>query len=233
MDFSFLQYKVATGEEQTYFDWILSGSGYTVGVSLSAFIVAMALGITIGALRTTTGLKAKLANAFFETVRSVPFIALLFINFYVLPYAIAPSWIKTADPSTVIFTVGILSLGVFMSSRIAAQVYAGIKALPEGQALAAKALGFSQAQAYIRFLIPQALKNITPSLTSEAMNTVKNSAVVSAIGLMDLTKQAQTIIDYTAKPIEAFTCIVLGYLLINWTVLLCMKLIEKRNQKTA
>lgn len=228
MDFSFLQEKVATGENQTYIDWILSGAGYTVAVSLSAFILALVLGITVGALRTTTGINAKLAHAFFEGVRSVPFIALLFINIYVLPVLLAPSWIKTADPTSVILTVGIFSLGIFMSTRIAAQVTAGIKALPEGQALAAKALGFSQAQAYTRFLIPQAMKNIIPSLTSEGMNTVKNSAVISAIGLMDLTKQAQTIIDYTAKPFEAFTCIVLGYLLINWTVLLLMKLIERR-----
>ena len=228
MDYSFLQEKVATGEDQTYFDWILSGATHTVAVSATAFIIALALGILIGALRTTSGVKSKLANGFFELVRSVPFIALLFINFYVLPVLLFPQWIKTADPNTVIFTVGILSLGVFMSSRIASQVYAGIKALPRGQALAAKSLGFSQAQTYTKFLIPQALRNIVPSLTSEAMNTVKNSAVISAIGLLDLTKQAQTIIDYTARPLEAFSCIVLGYLLINGVVLGIMKVVEKK-----
>ena len=62
------------------------------------------------------------------------------------------------------------------------------------------------------------------------MNTVKNSAVISTIGLMDLTKQSQQIIDYTAKPLEAFLCIVIGYLIINATVLMMMKIAEMKTR---
>ena len=230
MDFNFLNEKVMTGEKQTYLDWIISGAGYTVGVSVTAFVLALIIGITVGALRTTTGLKSKLANGYFEVVRSIPFLALLFINFFVLPVTFMPEALKSFDPSTMTLVVGILSLAIFMSARITAQVTAGIQALPPSQAQAAKALGFSQIQSYSKFLIPQALRNIMPSLSSEAMNTVKNSAVVSTIGLMDLTKQAQSIIDYTAKPLEAFTCIVLGYLIINMAVLAVMKFIEMKTR---
>lgn len=230
MDFNFLNERVTTGENQTYLDWIISGAGYTVGVSVTAFVLALIIGITVGSLRTTTGIKAKLANGYFEVVRSIPFLALLFISFFVVPVTFMPEALKNFDPATMTLTVGILSLAIFMSSRIAAQVTAGIQALPKSQAQAAKALGFSQVQTYSRFLIPQALRNILPSLSSEAMNTVKNSAVISTIGLMDLTKQAQSIIDYTAKPFEAFTCIVLGYLIINMAVLGVMKFIEMKTK---
>lgn len=231
MDFSYLTEKVATGENQIYLDWILSGSLLTVTVSALSFALAMILGITIGSLRTTTGKLALFANGYFEVVRSIPFLALLFINFYVFPPLLFPELLKTIHPTTMILCVGILSLGIFMSSRIAAQVYSGIKALPPGQFQAAKALGFTQIQSYTRFLIPQALKNILPSLTSEAMNTVKNSAVISSIGLLDLTRQSLSIIDYTAKPTESFICIALGYLLINMIVLFVMKSIEKMSTK--
>ena len=230
MDFNFLNEMVTTGEKQTYLDWIISGASITVGVSVTAFALALIIGITVGALRTTTGFKSKLANGYFEVIRSIPFLALLFINFFVVPVTFMPESLKTFDPSTMTLVVGILSLAVFMSSRIAAQVAAGIQALPSSQAQAAKALGFTQVQTYSKFLIPQALRNIMPSLSSEAMNTVKNSAVVSTIGLMDLTKQAQSIIDYTAKPLEAFTCIVLGYLVINMAVLAIMKFIEVKTK---
>ncbi|MGJ7553416.1 amino acid ABC transporter permease [Variovorax sp. RB3P1] len=230
MDFNFLNEQVSTGENQTYLDWIISGAAYTVGVSVSAFALALIIGVLIGALRTTTGIKAKLANGYFEVVRSIPFLALLFINFFVVPVTLMPEALKSFDPATMTLVVGIMSLAMFMSSRIAAQVTAGIEALPKSQAQAAKSLGFSQVQTYTRFLIPQALRNIMPSLSSEAMNTVKNSAVISTIGLMDLTKQAQSIIDYTAKPFEAFTCIVLGYLIINMAVLGVMKFIEMKTR---
>lgn len=230
MDFNFLIEKVATGENQTYLDWIISGAGYTVAVSGLAFILALALGILVGSLRTTTGIKKKLADTYFEVVRSVPFLAQVFIGYFVLPVILFPEAVKTMNPDSLIFAVGTLSLGVYMSSRIAAQVTAGIQALPRSQGQAAKALGFNQVQTYSKFLVPQALRNIAPSLTSEAMNTVKNSAVISTIGLLDLTKQAQTIIDYTAKPFEAFACILIGYLIINFSVKGLAYVIEKKTK---
>ncbi len=186
--------------------------------------------MVIGSLRTTTGIKKKLADTYFEVVRSVPFLAQVFIGYFVLPVILFPEAVKTMNPDHLIFTVGTLSLAIYMSSRIAAQVTAGIQALPRSQAAASKALGFNQVQTYIRFLVPQALRNIAPSLTSEAMNTVKNSAVISTIGLLDLTKQAQTIIDYTAKPYEAFLCILIGYLIINFSVKGLAYLIEKKTK---
>lgn len=228
MDFNFLTEQVPTGENELYIDWLIQGATTTIVVSGAALILALIIGILVGSLRTTSGKAKCFANGYFEIVRSIPFVALLFINYYVLPVVLFPEAVKTIDPKTMTYATGILSLAIFMSSRISAQVYAGIKALPPGQFNSAKAMGFTTFQAYTRFFIPQALRNIVPTLTSEAMNTVKNSAVVSAIGLVDLTLQATTIIDYTAKPIEAFICIALGYLAINTTVLMSMRVIEKK-----
>ncbi|QNP48359.1 amino acid ABC transporter permease [Diaphorobacter aerolatus] len=231
MDFNFLKEQVPTGESANYLDWLIQGSTTTVVVSVSAFFMALLIGILVGSLRTTKGKAQCVATGYFEIVRSIPFIALLFINYYVVPVVFFPELVKTADPNTMVYMTGIVSLAIFMSSRISAQVYAGIKALPAGQFQSAKALGFSTFQSYTRFFIPQALRNIVPTLTSEAMNTVKNSAVVSAIGLVDLSLQAQSIIEYTAKPIEAFICIALGYLLINGVVLVIMKTIERATKR--
>ena len=230
MDFNFLSEKVATGENSTYLEWIFSGAMHTVAISFTAFILAMFIGAAVGTLRTTSGLSKRLADTFFETIRSIPFIAQLFIGFFVLPVLFIPETIKTIDPDSVVIFVGTLCLAVFMSARIAAQVTAGLQALPASQMMACKSMGFSQLHTYTMFLLPQALRNIIPTLTSEAMNTVKNSAVISTIGLMDLTKQSQQIIDYTAKPLEAFLCIVIGYLIINATVLMMMKIVEMKTR---
>ena len=228
MNFDFLTEKVSTGENQTYADWLLSGAGYTVGISLVAFILALALGIVVGTLRTTDGWKKRVADIYFEGVRSVPFIAQLFIAYFVVPVVFFPEAVKHIHPTTMTVVTGTLSLAIFMSGRICAQVYAGLQALPKSQLQACKALGFNQVQTYTEFLLPQALRNIVPTLTSEGMNTVKNSAVISTIGLMDLSNQAKSIIDYTARPYEAFACVIGGYLIINFIVLLLMRLIEKQ-----
>lgn len=228
MNYSFLTEKVATGENQTYLDWIISGALYTVSISAVAFLIAMSIGIVLGSFRTTSGFKKKFADGYFEVVRSIPFIAQLFIAYFVLPSVFFPEAIKSIDNQTFVIVVGTISLGIFMSVRIIAQVYAGINALSSGQKMAGLALGFSTFKIYTLFLLPQALRNIMPTITSEAMNTIKNSAVLSTIGLAELTLQSQSIIDYTALPLEAFSCIIVGYLIINYVVLGIMKLIEKK-----
>jgi len=227
MDFKFLSEQVATGENQTYWDWIVSGLAMTATVSVVGFFLAVIIGIVLGSLRTTSGRTKQVADILFEGVRSIPFLAQLFIGYFVLPSLLFPQALKTMNQEHLVLGVGIISLALYMGVRISAQVTAGIQALPASQLQAAKALGFTKVQAYTHFLIPQALRNILPSLTSEAMNTVKNSAVISTIGLVELTKQAGTIIDFTAKPFEAFTIILLGYLLINAVVLGAMKLITR------
>lgn len=230
MDFSFLLDAVITGENTTYLGWILQGMMYTTVISVPAFGLALGLGILIGVLKTTDGMSARLATIYFEGIRSIPFMAQIFLLYFVVPPLFFPEWIKKINPDKFILITGILSLGIFMSGRIAAQVYGGIKALPPSQFLAATSLGFSKTQTYFYFLLPQTLRNILPTLTSEAMNTVKNSAVISTIGLMELSKQAQRIIDFTAKPYEVFICIVLGYAFINMIVLMIMKTIERLSQ---
>ncbi|MGN6670650.1 MAG: amino acid ABC transporter permease [Candidatus Nucleicultricaceae bacterium] len=230
MDFSFLLVPVITGENSTYLGWVLSGMIYTSLVSLSAFFIAVIVGILVGTLKTTTGIKKHLATFFFEVTRAIPLIAQMFIAYFVIPQIFFPEWIKTADPMMFTLWTSIISLGIFMSGRISAQIYGAINALPRSQTQAAKALGFVPFQTYRYFLLPQALRNIVPTLTSEALNTVKNSAVASTIGLFELSKQAQRIIDYTAKPYEAFMCIILGYLIINCIVLVLIKTIDRMTQ---
>lgn len=227
MDYSFLTEKVATGENKTYLDWIISGATYTITISLVAFLIALTVGIVLGSFRTTAGFKKKFADAYFEIIRSIPFIAQLFIAYFVIPSVLFPDAIKNIDNQTFVIVTGTISLGIFMSVRIIAQVYAGINALARGQKMAALALGFTPFKVYTLFLLPQALRNIMPTITSEAMNTIKNSAVLSTIGLAELTLQSQSIIDYTALPLEAFSCIIVGYLIINYIVLGIMKIIER------
>ena len=115
-----------------------------------------------------------------------------------------------------------------MSARVAVQLEAGIGALPRGQKMAATALGLTTAEAYRYVLLPIAFRVILPPLTSEFLNTIKNSAVAITIGLIELTGAARSMQEFSFQVFEAFTAATLMYLLINIIVVAAMRFLERR-----
>ncbi|SAL76875.1 polar amino acid ABC transporter inner membrane subunit [Caballeronia peredens] len=231
MDFSFLTQPVATGENTTYLGWVLAGMENTVGVFLLAITITMVVGIALALLKCSGGIAGRIANVVFETIRAVPLLnQLMIVDFVVVP-TLFPDAVQHWNQATLTFVIGFTTLGVFMGGRVAAHIYGAIQALPASQMRAATTLGFTKWQAYRYFLLPQALKNIMPTLTSEAMNTVKNSSVIGAIGLLELSKQSQQIIDYTSNSYEAFAIVLGCYLAINLCVQLAMKTIDAGTSK--
>ena len=100
--------------------------------------------------------------------------------------------------------------------------------MPKGQKAAGLAMGFTLPQVYRHVLMPMAYRIILPPLTSEFLNIFKNSAVATTIGLIELSRQAQQLVDYTAQPYEAFIAVTVMYLLINVTVMFLMRRLEEK-----
>ena len=94
----------------------------------------------------------------------------------------------------------------------------------------AEAMGFTLPQVYRHVLMPMAYRIIMPPLTSEFLNIFKNSAVATTIGLIELSRQAQQLVDFTAQPYEAFIAVTLLYVMINVTVMYLMRRVEKTVQ---
>lgn len=91
-------------------------------------------------------------------------------------------------------------------------------------------MGFTLPQTYRYVLLPNAYRVIVPPLTSEMLNLVKNSAIASTIGLMDMAAQAGKLLDYSAHAYESFTAITLAYIAINALLMLGMHLLERHLQ---
>ena len=89
-------------------------------------------------------------------------------------------------------------------------------------------MGFTLAQVYRHVLLPMAYRIIVPPLTSEFLNIFKNSAVATTIGLIELSRQAQQLVDFTAQPYEAFIAVTLLYVLINVIVMFLMRHVEQK-----
>ncbi len=221
----------ATGDD-TYFGWMLSGLKMTLGLSLSAWALALLLGAVVGVLRTVPNRwLSGLAAAYVEIFRNVPLLVQLFIWYFVLPELLPESIgnaYKQSNPVLQQFLAAMVCLGLFTSARVAEQIRAGINSLPKGQKNAALALGFTLPQAYRYVMLPMAFRLVVPPLTSEFLNIFKNSAVCSTIGLLELAAQGRQLVDYTAQPYESFIAVTLAYIAINVIVMLLMKQVESR-----
>jgi len=220
------------GGGATYLDWLLAGLQMTVAVSLTGWLIALALGTVVGVLRTVPGRAARaFATGYVEVFRNVPLLVQLFIWYFVAPELLpGGDAIKRLHPVAQQFLAGMLCLGFFTSARVAEQVRAGIGSLPRGQRAAALALGFTLPQAYRHVLLPMAFRIIVPPLTSEFLNIFKNSAVLSTIGLLELAAQGRQLVDYTAQPYESFIAVTLLYMAINVVVMALMRILERRTR---
>lgn len=216
--------------ETTYLWWLLTGLQWTLLLSLSGWAIALVVGGLMGTLRTAPGkLVSFLATCYVEFFRNIPLLVQLFIWYFVVPELLPFGWgltIKQMHPLAQQFLAAVLCLGLFTSARVAEQVRAGILSLPSGQKSAGLALGFTLPQTYRHVILPMAFRIIIPPLTSEFLNTFKNSAVATAIGLIELSRQAQQLVDYTAQPYEAFIAVTVLYMLINVTVMFLMRRLE-------
>ena len=225
----------ASGDGSTYLGWMLSGLQTTVLLSLSAWLIALALGSLMGVLRTVPhkGL-ATLAATYVELFRNVPLLVQLFIWYFVLPellpFGLGDAFKQKLDPVTQQFVSAMVCLGFFTSARVCEQIRAGIGALPRGQKNAGLALGFTLAQTYRHVLLPMALRLVVPPLTSEFLNIFKNSAVCSTIGLLELAAQGRQLVDYTAQPYESFIAVTVLYLAINVVVMSLMRVVENKTR---
>lgn len=221
------------GGDETYLDWLLTGLGWTLAVSLTAWVIALTLGSCIGALRSMPSrLPVMLGNAWVELFRNIPLLVQMFLWFFVMPEFLPRDWslwVKQDMPAKEFLTAA-LCLGLFTSARVAEQVRAGVGSLPRGQRDAALALGLTLPQTYRHVILPQALRIVIPPLTSEFMNVFKNSSVAFAIGVLELTFQARQMQEDSEQGIETFLAVTLLYFICAFAANRGMVLIEARTR---
>jgi polar amino acid transport system permease protein len=189
-----------------YWPLLLQGAWLTVQISAAALIIGYAAGIAVAMIALMPGLLPRLvAGLYIETLRNIPFIILIFIVYYGLPF----SGIRL--PATI---VGTLALALFASAYYAEIVRAAILALPRGQYESARAIGMSPAQAMRYVVAPQILRALVPPSTNMTLTMMKESAVLSSITVPELTYQSLVVQGNTFAPFEVFAAVASIYWLI-------------------
>ena len=225
--------RVPSGEA-TYLTWLLVGLQWTVLLSFASWITALVIGTVLGVFRTAPNRWLRgFATGYVAVFRNIPLLVQLFIWYFVIPELVPErlgDWFKQTNPLAQEFIASWLCLGLFTAARVTEQVRAGINSLGPGQKGAGLAMGLSLRQTYRYVLLPMAFRIILPPLTSEFLNTIKNSAVATTVGLVELSRQAQQLVDYTAQPYEAFIAVTALYLVLNGLVMFFMHMLEQRTR---
>jgi glutamate/aspartate transport system permease protein len=213
----------------TYLQTLYYGLGWTLVTALTAWVIALVLGVIVGTVRTTPLVWAvRLGNAYVELFRNIPLLVQMFLWFFVVPELLPKdvgTWLKQLPNSS--FWTAVVALAFFTSARVAEQVRAGIQSLPRGQMAAGTALGLTLPQTYRYVVLPMALRITLPPLTSEFLNIIKNSSVALTIGLMELTARTRSMQEFSFQVFEAFTAATLIYLAVNGCVVLAMHGVER------
>lgn len=199
-------------------------SGFLVTVQLVAvsFVIAVVVGLVIGALRVTPVRWVRLLGGLYvEFFRNIPLLVLLYISYLGLRRAgieIGP-WVA-----------GTASLGLYTAAYVAETVRSGVFAVGKGQIEAGLSLGFPYRKVLSQIVIPQAVRSVIPPLGSLVIAMIKNSAIIGvALGLaQDLLKEARIINSNTFQTNEVFFWAAVGYLIMTVSATLTVRRLEQR-----
>ncbi len=209
-----------------YGDVLLSGLVTTIVVSLGGFVIANALGAIIALMRLSPAAPLRwIAGLYVDALRAVPLIAALLFGFYVLPMLFG---LRLGAQATGTVVLGIAAAAYF------AEIYrAGINTVPQGQREAALAQGMTPAVAMRRVVLPQAIRRMLPPLTSMTVTLVKDSSLVSILGVTDLIYQANAIAAVNLDPLPVVTLAGLLYAAIALPLTLASNRMHRRFVETA
>jgi polar amino acid transport system permease protein len=172
------------------------GIWVTVRVTTSAAILGFCIAFVIALMRTSALLPLRIAaGAYVEVLRNIPFIILLFIFFYGLPFA------GIRIPERV---AGTIALAMFASAYYAEILRGAMAAVPHGQVEAARAMGFTHPQILRDIIVPQMWKFALPPMAGTTTMAVKESSILSTITVSELTYQGLIVQGMTFAPFEVF-----------------------------
>lgn len=201
-----------------YLPRLLEGLRLTLLIAVFGILIAIVLGVLVCIFSISKQpLLNRIANLYITIIRGIPLMILaLFLYFGV---------IKNALPLLVSAS---LILGLNASAYMAEIFRAGIQAIDYGQMEAARSLGLSYAQTMRKIILPQAVKIMIPSLMNQFITTLKDTAILSAISVNELTMSAKTIIARNYKAFEMYSYAAILYIVLITLLTLLSKYVERR-----
>jgi len=226
---------------------LLQGLFTTIRLTCWSAVIALLLGAAAGLARTSRSLYLRLMGAtYVELCRNLPPLVLVFLCYFFLADQIAPALgiqdalrnapagarsiagllIGRLDQADAFITAA-LTLGLYEGAYVAEIVRGGIRAVDSGQWEAGRALGFGRMELMLCIILPQAVRSMIPPLAGQIISTIKDSAIVSAISIQELTFQGMQLMATTYLTMEVWTCVALLYFMLTFSCSLAAARLER------
>jgi len=181
-----------------------SFGGGTLRLAIPAMVLGSILGVIVGLCRLAR--RAWIyypAVLYVEFFRGVPLVMVIFWFWFLIP--------QITGQRLPEYAVALTAFGVFEAAYLGEIIRAGVQSVPRGQVDAAMAAGLTDGQMMVHVILPQAIRNMIPSLVTQFIVLFKDTSLASIIGMMDLTKAAQTVSQREIRPFEMYLFIAVVY----------------------
>lgn len=208
MDFSFLS---------DYSQFFIDGTKITIGISICTLILGFLVGVIVCMARISRNkIFSILGSIYIEFLRGTP----LLVQIYIIYFGFPTIGIKFPDvgPIPSEYISAIVALSINSSAYIAEILRSGIQSVDKGQMEASRSLGFDYWTSMRLVIIPQALKNVLPALANEFIVLVKESSIVSVIGIQDLMYSADIVKGNTYLAFEPLLVAAMIYFVLTFTL---------------
>lgn len=217
--------------------YFVQGVGITLLVTILALVIGLALGIILALIRSAhdqqqqgrkknpvLGFFNLLARIYLTVIRGTPTMVQLLIMWFVI-------WASARSTTKNMVICAVLTFGINSGAYVAEIIRSGIMSIDAGQMEAGRSLGLSYATTMKSVIIPQAFKNVLPALGNELITLLKETSIVTVIGLKDLTKGAMIIQGKTYQAIVPFLAIAVIYLAMVMILTTVLGKVERRMRK--
>ncbi|HET8596979.1 MAG TPA: amino acid ABC transporter permease [Castellaniella sp.] len=199
---------------------IMKASQMTIFVSVIGLMLGFVIAILVAAACLSPSAWLRRCGNFYTFLfRGVPLLVQLMLAYYFLP---------TLGINVSPLTAAIAAISLCEGAYLGEILRGGFLGIPRGQIEAAQMMGLSPAHTLLRIQVPQALKLTTPSLINEMILLIKASALISVVGVAEITRTAQNVAASTFRPLEAYLIAGLAYMLINGVLSLLGHYAEQR-----
>jgi His/Glu/Gln/Arg/opine family amino acid ABC transporter permease subunit len=205
----------------TEWQWIAKGLAMTLYISSVSMVLALALGLALALASVSTfrSLRA-VTHLYVQVFRGVPLLVFLIWMYY------GVSMVAGVNFQPV--TAGVLCFTFQYGSWLSEIFRSGIQAVGRGQREAAASLGLGSAATFAWVVLPQALRIVLPSVGNMFVGLVKDSSLVSVIGVFELMRQSQLAVSLTFRPFEFYTVTAAIYILVTFLIARGLTLLERR-----
>ena len=195
-------------------------AGGTLRLAIPAIVLGFVLGIFIGLARLARASWISVpATVYVEFFRGVPLVMVIFWIWFIIPQLL-----RFPIPE---YGVALTAFVIFEAAYFGEIVRAGIQSVPRGQVEAATAVGLTRAQTMRHIVLPQALRNMVPSIVTQMIVLFKDTSLASIIGYVDLTKAAQIVNNREIRPFELYLFIAAVY----WICTYSMSRVARRYER--